>query len=196
MKKRIFLKNRDGWRWLSAWFMVFLLTSILSAADDPATPARIEVERSKVEGTISPVLYGQLDEFMYGAVKGGLYAELLRDRGFDENPNAAGLPRYWERDPDDRNDDAIHFRWDDSTFYPPGQAPEVHTHSLQIEVGADDGQRRGIYQDDLPVRAGLAYDGYVWIKSADFKGHVSVVLEENAVGGAEYESATISDVSN
>jgi alpha-L-arabinofuranosidase len=174
--------------------MLFFLSSILRAADSPATPARIEVDLDKVEGTISSTLYGQFDEFMYGGVKGGLYAELLRDRSFDESPNAAGLPRYWERDPDDRNDDAIHFRWDDSIFYPPGQASEVPSHSLQIEVGTNDGQRRGIYQADLPVRAGLAYHGYLWMKSADFKGHVTVALEENTAGGIEYASATISEL--
>jgi hypothetical protein len=51
------------------------------------------------------MLYGQFDEFMFEGVKRGLTAELIRDRSFEEGPIAVGLPRNWERDPDDRNDD-------------------------------------------------------------------------------------------
>jgi alpha-N-arabinofuranosidase len=196
--RRLLLKSRNGvLGWLSATLAVMtvlMVSTALPAADSPTASARIEIDVSKVEGTISPTLYGQFDEFMYGGVNGGLFAELLRDGSFDENANAAGLPRYWERDPDDRNDDAIHFRWDDSVFYPPGQHSEFPNHSLQIEGGADDGQRRGVYQGDIPVRAGLAYNGYLWIKAADFKGHISVALEENTIDGAEYASANIPDI--
>ena len=196
MKTRISWHRRNRRRWpLSTWLALLFVSSVLSAGDSPPASARIEIDLNKIEGTISPILYGQFDEFMYEGVKGGLYAELLRDRSFDERPNAAGLPRYWERDPDDRNDDAIHFRWDDVMFYPPGQRSEVPNHSLQVDVGSADGQRRGVYQADVPVRAGIVYDGYLWIKAADFKGNVSIVLEENAIDGAEYAAAKISDVS-
>src|SRR5437879_2723268 len=72
--------------------------------------ATVEIDADRVEGQISPVLYGQFDEFMFEGVKRGLTAELIRDRSFDEAPNAIGLPRYWEREPDDRNDDhGLHF---------------------------------------------------------------------------------------
>jgi alpha-L-arabinofuranosidase len=173
-------------------FLLALVSTAAVAADPPA--AKIVIDASKIEGNISPILYGQFDEIMYGGVKEGLWAELLRDRGFDEKPNAAGLPRYWERDPDDRDDDAIHFRWDDAVFYPQGQHSEIANHSLGIEIGSGDGQRRGMYQSDIPVRAGLSYDGYIWIKAGDFKGHVSIALGENAAGGEVYASADIPDV--
>ena len=91
-----------------------------AAADAPVAPApldaRLIVDASHVEGEVSPLLYGQFAEFMFEGVKGGLHAELLRDRGFEERPNAIGLPRYWERYPDDRNDDyALTFGWDSAT---------------------------------------------------------------------------------
>lgn len=191
---RLHMRNQFGvCRGLVGIFLVALLSTILVAADSTAT-ARIVIDATKVEGNISPTLYGQFDEIMYGGVKQGLWAELLRDRSFDEKPNAAGLPRYWERDPDDRDDDAIHFRWDDAVFYPPGQHSKVPNHSLQIEVGSNDGQRRGIYQPDVPVRAGLGYDGYVWIKAGEFKGHISVALGENAAGGEVYASADLPNI--
>src|SRR5207245_9194956 len=81
--------------------------------------ASLAIDAAKVENTISPTLYGQFAEFMFEDVKGGLYAELIRDRSFDEAPNALGLPRYCERDPDDRNDDAhLHFGRDARVYFP------------------------------------------------------------------------------
>src|ERR1700736_6335171 len=81
--------------------------------------ASIDIDANRVEGQISPMLYGQFDEFMFEGVKRGLTAELIRDRSFDEAPSAIGLPRDWEREPDDRNDDpGLHFWWDDAVYYP------------------------------------------------------------------------------
>lgn len=62
-----------------------------------ALDARISIDASKVDGETSPTLYGQFDEFMFEGVKGGLSAELLKDRTFDGAPNARGLPRYSAR---------------------------------------------------------------------------------------------------
>ncbi|HKN36413.1 MAG TPA: alpha-L-arabinofuranosidase C-terminal domain-containing protein [Terriglobales bacterium] len=187
-------RHDSVWQPFVALSLLALLSTTVAAADAPSETAKIVVDAAKVEASINPMLYGQFDEFMYGGVKVGLYAELLRDRSFDESPNAAGLSRYWERDPDDRNDDAIHFLWNDSVFYPPEQHSEIRNHSLQVEVGSDDGQRRGIYQADVPVRAGLAYHGYLWAKTDDFKGHITVALEENATGGETYASKDIPDI--
>ncbi|MFL6285195.1 MAG: hypothetical protein ACJ74Q_18810 [Pyrinomonadaceae bacterium] len=66
-----------------------------------AFSSSVTVDASKVENRISPLLYGQFMEFMFEGVKGGVHAELLRDRSFEEAPNAVGLPRDWERYPDD-----------------------------------------------------------------------------------------------
>src|SRR4029434_6944335 len=78
-----------------------------TASIEPASiePARIEIDAGTVEGRLRPVLYGHFSEFMFENIKGGLHAEMIRNRGFEEAPNATGLSRYWERYPDDRNDD-------------------------------------------------------------------------------------------
>src|SRR2546430_17523964 len=77
--------------------------------------AAITINARHVAGQISPLLYGQFIEFMFEGVKFGLHAELLRDRSFEERPGVIGLPRDWERYPDDRDDDyALNFAWDDS----------------------------------------------------------------------------------
>ena len=166
-------------------------------AADSSVQASIAIDAAKVEGTISPMLYGQFDEFMFQGVKGGLHAELIRDRSFEEAPNVIGLPRYWDRDPDDRNDDpALHFRWDDSVAYPPAKdlQSEHIEHSLRVDV-MNDGQRRGIRQGGIPVRQGVTYDGYVWIKTTGYEGNVTVALEADETGGANYASFKVSNVS-
>ena len=155
------------------------------------------IDASKVEGNISPILYGQFDEFMFEGVKGGLYAELIRDRSFEQPPNAIGLPRYWERDPDDRNDDpALRFHWDDSVFYPnrSKSSGEAASHSVRVDVQGSDGQRRGLRQSGVPVRQGITYRGYFWIKSSSFQGHISVGLEADLTVGESYSSTVINDI--
>src|SRR5918911_209046 len=93
-----------------------------AAVQGAAKAASIRVDARRVENRLSPLLYGQFVEFMYEGVKSGLHAELLRDRSFEEQPNATGLPRYWERYPDDRDDDyGLAFAWDNSTSYPPAR---------------------------------------------------------------------------
>ncbi len=135
---------------------------------------------------------------MFEDIKGGLYAELIRDRGFDEAPNALGLPRYWERDPDDRNDDdALHFVWDAGVHSPVrGDANTLRAqHSLQVDIGRDDEQRRGIRQAAIPIRKGIEYHGYVWIKTTGYTGTITVALEADETGGERYASATLANLS-
>jgi hypothetical protein len=75
--------------------------------------------------------------------------ELIRNRSFEEPPNAIGLSRNWERYPDDRNDDyALTFHWDDQFAYP----PQRKEHSLRVEAGNGVIERHGIYQPRIPVR--------------------------------------------
>src|SRR6516165_10180329 len=81
-----------------------LLSESTLADDAPPAVAVIQIDASRPDGAMSPLLYGQFLEYMFGCIKGGLHAELLRDRSFEEAPNAIGLPRYWERYPDERND--------------------------------------------------------------------------------------------
>jgi alpha-N-arabinofuranosidase len=172
-----------------------VLASFLLAAAcwaQPTTTVRVWADQPK--GEVGSLLYGQFAEFMFEDVRGGLYAELLRDRGFEGAPNHLGLPRYWERDPDDRNDDAaLVFAWDEKVSYPPlkpyrTDAPE---HSLKISLGPNGGERRGIRQSGVPVRAGVAYHGYVWVRSEDFHGGLRAALEADQTGGETYASSQV-----
>ena len=155
------------------------------------SPAVIEIDAAKVENRISPRLYGQFAEFMFENIKFGLHAELLRNRGFEETANIIGLPRHWERHPDDRNDDGIRFTWDDEVAYPAPSASGTaeRLHSLRIDVSARDGHRRGFYQARVPVRAGIEYRGSVWLRSQDFAGRLTASLEQDRTGGDVYADA-------
>jgi alpha-N-arabinofuranosidase len=162
-----------------------------------ATAASITIDAAKVEGQISPMLYGQFDEFMFEGVKGGLHAEIIRNRSFEEHPNVIGLSRYWERYPDDRNDDyALSFRWDDSIFYPAPNnfVAESTEHSLRIDVSDGVVDPHGIYQNRIPVRQALAYRGYVWLKTSGFQGTMTVALESDMTGGQRYAAAEIKNI--
>ena len=107
--------------------------SALAQSKQPLT-ATLSINAAKVEGPISPALYGQFMEFMFQGVKEGVTAEMIRNRSFEEPANAIGLSRYWERYPDDRDDDyALNFQWDSANSYPvkPTAANEPAEHSLR-----------------------------------------------------------------
>jgi alpha-N-arabinofuranosidase len=164
--------------------------------------ASITIDTGKVENRISPLLYGQFLEYMFEGVKYGLHAELLRDRSFEESPNAIGLPRYWARYPDDRADDyALTFNWDPEIFYPAKRKLEINSqekptaeHSLQVDTGEGVITRHGLYQSDIPIHAGFSYPGYIWLKSENYTGSVNVALESAARPGLVYASTVIKDI--
>lgn len=172
----------------SAWLLV---AATLYA--QPAHTAVVRVNAGRVENRISPTLYGHFVEFMFEGVKFGLHAELLRDRGFEEPANAVGLPRHWDREPDDRNDSGLHFRWDDSVSYPLARnpAPERVEHSLRVDVVVADGEPSGVSQARLPIRQGVEYRGSIWIKNQTFEGQVRVVLEQDRSDGQSYATADL-----
>jgi len=177
---------------------VLALALVASSSGQADDEAAVAIDAAAVENHISPRLYGQFAEFMFQNIKFGLHAELLRDRGFEEAANAIGLPRFWERDPDDRNDDAIHFGWDDSAPYPPSRSlgPSQVDHSLRIDVRGQDGQRRGIHQSNVPVRAGIEYRGSVWVRTWDFAGRMTAVLEQDRTDGETYASADVGGIAS
>ena len=128
---------------------------------------------------------------MFEGVKRGLHAELIRNRSFEEPANATGLSRDWERYPDDRNDDyALTFHYDDKNAYP----PQRKEHSLQVEAGDGVIERHGIYQPRIPIRSGLEYRGYVWLRTTDYVGDVAVALESDTDQREVYAAATINQI--
>ncbi|HEX3248398.1 MAG TPA: alpha-L-arabinofuranosidase C-terminal domain-containing protein [Pyrinomonadaceae bacterium] len=168
-----------------------LCVVIIFTAQVAAQTASITINARKVENRISPLLYGQFLEFMFEGIKGGLHAELIRNRSFEESPNVIGLSRNWDRYPDDRNDDyALSFTWDEQSAYP----PDPKEHSLRVSAGDGVIPRHGIFQARIPVRAGVEYRGYVWLRTADYNGRVTVALESDVNLGEVYAAAEINNI--
>jgi alpha-L-arabinofuranosidase len=172
-----------------------ILASAIQGVAAPSRDARIVIDATQVEGQIDTRLYGQFLEFMYEGIKGGLSAELLRNRGFEEPPNAIGLSRHWERYPDDRNDDyGLSFGGDADVAYPVSadffdvKPPQ---NALRVDVGGGIVERHGVFQPRVPVRAGVAYQGYLWVRTTGYDGRIVAALEEDLPGGQTYAEAEI-----
>lgn len=173
--------------------LVVFSAQLQNATAQVTQTASITIDARKVENRISPLLYGQFLEFMYEGIKGGLHSELLRNRSFEEPANVLGLSRNWDRYPDDRNDDyALSFHWDNEFAYPQQRKDAIEKeHSLRVQAGDGVIQRHGVYQSRIPVRAGLEYRGYVWIKSADYEGSVTVALESDVNQGQVHAATNV-----
>jgi alpha-N-arabinofuranosidase len=186
----------------AAVFLICLLPQFALVYAQATRSASLTIDARKVENRISPLLYGQFLEFMYEGVKSGLHAELIRNRSFEEPPNAIGLSRHWERYPDDRNDDyALSFLWDEASSYPPRRLitietgePGVREHSLRVDAGDGAITRHGFYQPRIPVRAGLEYRGYLWLRSENYTGRVVVALEGDTDAGEVYATSNITNI--
>ncbi len=191
---------RSAWsRWAAALVLTLAAPSwTVGGVEGPPPGATVRVHAGRPKGRISPMLYGQFLEYMFEGIKGGLHAELVRNRSFEEPASVIGLSRYWERYPDDRNDDpALDFAWDDSTAYPeparpePGRPePRTRDHCLRIDVRQGLIVRHGICQGQVPVRRGIAYAGSLWLKSGGYQGKVVVTLEPQVEGPAPFAEAS------
>jgi len=67
---------------------IFLLTTTLLPAQQQAT---ITIDASKKEAPVSPTLHGIFFEEISHAGEGGLYAELIQNRGFEEANIPSGM---------------------------------------------------------------------------------------------------------
>ena len=64
-------------------------------------------------------------------------------------------------------------------------------HSLQVQAGDGVIQRHGIYQSRIPVRAGVEYRGYFWLRTDDYDGRMTVALESDVDQSQVYAAADI-----
>lgn len=190
-----------------AFVLVLLsLGARVSAAGQQPIPASasISVDASQIVGHLNPDLYGSFMELMAWDVKYGLYAEMIHDRSFEEAIDSLGLPRGWNLEPDERNDNvgAIRFEQTTETAYPATNlATRNPGHSLRITVSAPDiaDTRKGLSQGSISVNRDSSYVGYLWFKVPDgpngFKGRVTVALEEDVTGGKTYGTTRIDHIS-
>ena len=68
-------------------------------------------------------------------------------------------------------------------------------HSLQVQAGDGVIQRHGIYQSRIPIRAGVEYRGYFWLRTTDYDGRVTVALESDVDQSVVHATADINSIS-
>ena len=55
-------------------------------------------------------------------------------------------------------------------------------------------QRHGVYQPRIPIRAGVEYRGYFWLRTTDYTGNVEVALESDVNQGEVHATAGINQI--
>ncbi len=158
--------------------LLCLLAAGLPAAraqDQPAPPVPVlHIDAGRVTGRVSPTLYGLMTEEINYSYDGGLYAELIRNRVFQDNPQA---PDHWSVVRDGGGVGAI--------ALDPAQPLNARLPvSLRLEVaqlGAN--QRVGVANEGfwgIAVRPGTTYRASFYAKAAPgFDGSLVVSLESN-----------------
>lgn len=119
---------------------------------------------------ISPLIYGNFIEFITDCINKGMWAELLLDRGFEnEDSNGDGVSDPWY--PTGFND-AFVYSMDSEERYNSG-------YSQKIEVINHYGGHRGIAQIGLRLVEQESYKGYIWARARNFKGDLSIVVKSS-----------------
>ncbi len=164
------------------WGTVFgamMLAPVLFAqqASNNDASAVLKIHTDRPIAHVSPTLYGLMTEEINHSYDGGIYAELVRNRAFQDNPNR---PDHWRivRDGNARASMQI-----DKTTGPSAALPS----SLKLTVQqADDADAAGIVNDgywDIPLRANTTYAGSFYAKADhDAAGPVTMSLVNNNTG--------------
>lgn len=163
--------------WLTAVLLVFA-----SALTSPAQTASITIAADKPGHAISPTLYGIFFEDINCSADGGLYAELVRNRNFEDGTT----PDYWEALGGASAD--VGLTIDDSE-----PVTAKNPHSLKVEVRALKDGRAGVLNAGywgMALTKGAAYQLSLFARgTAQFRGPLVVTLESKS--GAVYATAKI-----
>src|SRR5574344_1877770 len=76
-----------------------LLLSLLLSSSMSFAQINLDIDASKKDIAISPTLYGIFFEDINHAADGGLYAELIRNRSFEDNDTVAVNWKTFETEP-------------------------------------------------------------------------------------------------
>jgi alpha-L-arabinofuranosidase len=154
------------------------------AAVAPAGPATLQLNFGQPGVKVSPTLYGLMTEEINYSYDGGLYAELIRNRAFDDS---AAVPVHWSMVQDGGTGSM--------TLDPTQPLNAAHPASLKLTVaGAGGGNRVGVANDGywgIPVKPDATYRASVYAKAAPgFSGPLAVDIE-SADGSVVYAKAQI-----
>ena len=159
-----------------------------AAADETPPPLVLRIDTAHVTGRVSPTLYGLMTEEINYSYDGGLYAELVRNRVFQDNPKA---PDHWALVQEGGGRGSIAL----DAGQPLNAALPV---SLRLEVTQLAGnQRVGVANEGfwgMAVRPNTTYRASFYAKAAaGFTGSLDLSLE-SADGAVVHAQAEVSDV--
>jgi alpha-N-arabinofuranosidase len=197
--------TRELW---SARLVVFISLSAATAAASAQTNVPVvQVQADHVVTKMPPTFYGLMTEEINYSYEGGLYGELIRNRAFkadaiqqpikpeDYDPAkqypvqiaVTNAPKFWSAV------GSAKISLDTNTVL--NDALNV---SLKLEVaGASKDHPAGVANGGywgIPVRPNTTYHASFYAKAKDFKGPLTVSLQD-AKGGTTYASAEVSAVS-
>ncbi len=157
----------------------------IEAAKPAPAPATLQIDAARPTMRLSPTLYGLMIEDISHSIDGGLYAELIQNRAFKDDPSS---PVHWTLAP---GDGAGTIALD--TGHPvPGT---TLTNSLRLDVTSAGGARGvGAANDGywgIPVKPNTAYRASLYaMAGAGYTGPLTVDIE-SADGASVYAQATI-----
>ncbi|MDQ8200553.1 alpha-L-arabinofuranosidase C-terminal domain-containing protein [Pelagicoccus enzymogenes] len=160
----------------------------------PVTDVTVRIDAEERADAINPMIYGQFIEHMGRCIYGGIWAEMLEDRKF-YHPVTEDYNPYGDQTLADPDFPGVI----DSTEFPVISASPweiigepsglsmvtedsfVGKHTPRIVSGT------GVRQNDLGLKEGLDYPGYIWVKPLGGTAEVEVSLNW---GNAEGESSS------
>ncbi|HVW20403.1 MAG TPA: alpha-L-arabinofuranosidase C-terminal domain-containing protein [Opitutaceae bacterium] len=150
---------------------------LAAASGAPAAPVTLHIDAHQVAGRVSPLLYGLMTEEINYSYDGGLYAELVRNRTFQDNPQA---PEHWSLVQEGGSQGAMAL----DRNQPLNAALPV---SLRLDAAvAGAGRRVGIANDGfwgIPAKPDTTYRASFYAKaSPGFAGTLTVSIESDEGG--------------
>lgn len=163
-------------------------TFLACAQAYPPAPV-LNIDAGKITARVSPTLYGLMTEEINFSYEGGIYAELIRNRAFNDD---AKNPAHWSVVKG--ADSAASISLDDSQPIP----NTVLTHSVRLEaVGASAGHRVGLAKDGywgIPVRPSTTYHLSFYAKAGGAVDGPLTVDIESTDGSRTFAKASVASV--
>jgi alpha-L-arabinofuranosidase len=165
--------------------IAFLAALLVGASQLLAAPAAIRIDLDKPGHTVSPLLYGIFFEDINCSSDGGLYAELVRNRNFEDSPK----PDHWGVI--SGADAQVDMRIDSSQ-----PASPKNIRSLRVNISRVGTGRAGVVNHGfwgIPVNKGQRYRLSLLARGADeFAGPLTASIEGE--DGVVYGQAKLADL--
>jgi alpha-L-arabinofuranosidase len=144
--------------------------ALLAAARLGAAPATLTVAVDKPGHAISAMLYGIFFEDINCSADGGIYAEMVRNRNFEDSDK----PEWWEA----VGDGPVNFELAVDSAQP---VSPKNTHSLRVAIGKPGNGRASVANNGfwgMAVTKGQTYELSLFARGGeDFNGPLTVSLE-------------------